>query len=101
MDKATLPKWRQTKNERRLVRRIYEKPLPLPPRSRREPDGWLLRGLEHGPVERFCGPYILSGGWWGGGVQREYYFIKMKQGEVHWVFYDRRRRRWFLEGRVE
>jgi protein ImuB len=86
---------------RSLVRRIYDKPVPLPPRSRREPDGWLLRGLEHGPMERMVGPYIVSGGWWGGGVHREYHYVKMKEGGIYWAFYDRRRRQWFLEGRVE
>jgi protein ImuB len=86
---------------RGLVRRIYEKPVPLPPRSRREPDGWLLRGLEHGPMEKMVGPYIVSGGWWGGGVHREYHFVKMKEGGIYWAFYDRRRRQWFLEGRIE
>jgi protein ImuB len=86
---------------RALVRRIYEKPMALPPRSRHEPDGWLLRGLEFGPVRDFLGPYILSGGWWRRTVEREYYFIKMQQGDVFWVFFDRQRRRWFLEGRVE
>ncbi|MGH9324402.1 MAG: DNA polymerase Y family protein, partial [Vicinamibacteria bacterium] len=86
---------------RSLVRRIYEKPMVLPPRARHEPDGWLLRGLEFGPVRDFLGPYILSGGWWRRTVEREYYFIKMQGGDVFWVFYDRQRRRWFLEGRVE
>jgi protein ImuB len=87
--------------ERGLVRRIYEKPMVLPPRARHEPDGWLLRGLEFGPVRDFLGPYILSGGWWKRTVEREYYFVKMQQGDVFWIFYDRYRRRWFLEGRVE
>lgn len=87
--------------KRSLIRRIYEKPMALPPRSRHEPDGWLLRGLELGPVKDFLGPYILSGGWWKRTVQREYYFVKMQRGDVFWVFYDRFRRRWFLEGRVE
>ena len=86
---------------RSLIRRIYEKPMALPPRSRHEPDGWMLRGLEFGPVKDFLGPYILSGGWWKRTVQREYYFVKMQQGDVFWVFYDRFRRRWFLEGRIE
>ena len=94
---------------RPLVRRIFEKPIPIPPQSRREPplcqplcpNAWLLRGLEEGPAQRFIGPYIVSGGWWSGSVHREYYFMKMKRGAIHWVFYDRRRRRWFLEGRVE
>jgi len=86
---------------RALVRRIYEKPMALPPRSRHEPDGWMLQGLELGPVRDFLGPYILSGGWWKRTVEREYYFVKMQQGDVFWIFYDRPRRRWFLEGRVE
>jgi len=84
-----------------LIRRIYESPMALPPRSRHEPDGWMLRGLEFGPVRCFLGPYILSGGWWKRTVRREYYFVKMQQGDVFWIFYDRFRRRWFLEGRIE
>jgi protein ImuB len=87
---------------RPLVRRLYSPPLPLPPRPRREPDGWLLRGLEHGRVRRYIGPYPVSGGWWRGpGTQREYSFAEMENGELLWIYYDLRRRRWFLEGRVE
>jgi protein ImuB len=86
---------------RSLVRRIYEKPLALPHRSRHKPDQWMLRGLEFGLARDFLGPYILSGGWWRRTVQREYYFVKMQQGDVFWIFYDRVRRRWFLEGSVE
>jgi protein ImuB len=87
---------------RPLVRRLYAPPLPLPHRPRREPDGWLLRGLEHGRVTRFIGPYLLSGGWWKGeGAQREYSFAEMQSGELLWIYYDARRRRWLLEGRVE
>jgi protein ImuB len=100
-ERATPPTPGPMKAPRSLVRRVYEKPIPLPPRSRREPDGWLLRGLEYGPMEKMVGPYIVSGGWWGPGVHREYHFIKMKQGEIYWAYYDRRRRQWFLEGRVE
>lgn len=92
---------RPVESQRLLIRRIYDKPMALPPRSRHEPDGWMLRGLEFGPVKDFLGPYILSGGWWKRTVQREYYFVKMQQGDVFWVFYDRYRRRWFLEGRIE
>jgi protein ImuB len=103
LERLVQPRPAGSTGERSLVRRIYQNPIPLPPRSRREPDGWLLRGVDHGPVQRMVGPYIVSGGWWNGttGMQRDYYFVKMKQGEVHWAFYDRRRRRWFLEGRVE
>jgi protein ImuB len=84
-----------------LVRRIYSRPLPLPPRPRHEPDGWLLRGLEQGPVARVHGPYVVSGGWWNRKVKREYHFAETQKGEVLWVFYDCERRRWFLQGRVE
>jgi len=101
MDQVTLPEPRKSSHPRLLVRRIYRRPLLLPQRARHEPDGWLLRGLEHGPVTRFVGPYVFSGGWWSGGVHRDYYFVNMHRGEVLWVFYDRKRRRWFLEGRVE
>jgi protein ImuB len=101
MEEVTLPAPRKTSHPRLLVRRIYRRPLLLPHRARHEPDGWLLRGLEHGPVTRFDGPYVFSGGWWSGGVHRDYYFVNMHRGEVLWVFYDRKRRRWFLEGRVE
>jgi protein ImuB len=101
LEKAALPAPRPIRT-RTLVRRIFEKPIPLPPRARNEPDGWLLRGLEAGPVRAFVGPYIISGGWWReAGTHREYYFAKMQRGELLWVFYDRRHRRWFLEGRVE
>ena len=85
----------------KLVRRIYTRPVPLPSRSRREPDGWMLRGLEQGPVVRVQGPYVVAGGWWNRKVQREYHFAETKKGDLLWVFYDRDRRRWFLQGRVE
>jgi protein ImuB len=85
---------------RPVIRRIEARPLPLPPRETREPDGWLLGGLEHGPVERVDGPHLLSGGWWRNEVERDYYFAELRSGAVFWVFYDRRRRRWFLHGQV-
>ncbi|MCG8589314.1 MAG: DNA polymerase Y family protein [Proteobacteria bacterium] len=84
-----------------LVRRIRARPLPLRPRPRHEPDGWLLRGEGHGPVVRCSGPYVLSGGWWTGRVHREYHFAETRDGGLAWIYYDRRRQRWFLHGRVE
>jgi protein ImuB len=86
----------------RLVRRIHDRPQPLPPRPRHEPDGWMLRDLAEGHVVRVLGPYVVSGGWWAGrGVHREYCFAETERGDLLWVFYDRPRRRWFLQGRVE
>ena len=84
-----------------LVRRLFGKPVPLPSRARNEPDGWMLRGLQHGPVIRTQGPHIVSGGWWNRSVHREYHFAETQQGELLWIFYDSIRRQWFMHGRVE
>jgi protein ImuB len=83
-----------------LVRRVEPKPRPLPPRPAREPDGWLLDDPREGPVERLSGPHRLSGGWWQGEVDRDYYFAEVRSGALYWIFYDRRRRRWFMQGEV-
>jgi len=88
-------------DEPRLVRRLYTTPVPLPPRERHEPDGWLLRGLAQGPVVKVNGPYAVSGWWWKKPVAREYHFAETKSGENLWVFFDRGINRWFLQGEVE
>jgi protein ImuB len=88
-------------DEPRLVRRIRTTPLPLPPRERHEPDGWMLRGLEQGPVVRVNGPYAITGFWWRTPVARDYHFAETKTGERLWVFYDRGKNRWYLQGEVE
>ncbi len=84
-----------------LVRRLYAKPVQLASPSRHDADGWVPSHMTCGPVLRLHGPYIVAGRWWRGAVHREYYFADMQRGDVLWVFYDRPRRRWFLEGRVE
>ena len=88
-------------DEPRLIRRLYTTPVPLPPRERHEPDGWLLRGLAQGPVVKVNGPYAVSGWWWKQPVTREYHFAETKTGENLWVFFDRGKNRWFLQGEVE
>jgi protein ImuB len=85
-----------------LIRRIWSRPRLLPPQEHRfRDDGWLLGNGEEGPVIRVLGPYVISGGWWAGDVHREYHFAETRRGDLLWVFYDRRRRRWFHHGRVE
>jgi protein ImuB len=85
-----------------LVRRIFDRPAPLPPRPHHlRDDGWLIRGPGHGSVVKFTGPYVVSGGWWVRPVHREYHFAETQRGDLLWVYYDRERRRWFLQGRVE
>lgn len=86
---------------RPLVRRVHRRPLLLPPQnSGVRDDGWLLRGLEHGAVTNIVGPYIVSGGWWRSEVHREYHFAETRRGDWLWVYFDRHRRRWFLQGEV-
>ena len=84
-----------------MIRRISLPPTVLPPRPRHEPDGWLVRGPEDGPVVRSLGPQIISGGWWATEIHREYHFLETAKGALLWTFFDRRRRRWFLHGAVE
>jgi protein ImuB len=87
---------------RALVRRIHARPIALPPRPASERnDNWMLQGLEVGPVVRMLGPYVISGAWWHTTVHREYHFVETRRGDILWVYYDRRRRRWYTHGRVE
>ncbi|HKY20332.1 MAG TPA: DNA polymerase Y family protein [Vicinamibacterales bacterium] len=72
---------------RPLVRRIYTQPLSLAP-------GFRLQ-------DAVLGPYTVSGGWWGGGVRRDYYFASTGDGNLEWVYYDHRQQRFFLQGCVE
>ena len=83
-----------------LVRRVHRKARPLAARPRHEPDGWILGGPETGSVLRTVGPYIVSGGWWARPAHREYYFAETRHGTIHWIYYDRARRRWFEQGIV-
>ena len=85
-----------------LVRRITEKPIMLAggPFNRHE-DGWLLLGPKHGSIDKLTGPYVYSGGWWNLEIQRDYYFAETRRGDLLWLYYDRVRRRWFLQGAVE
>ncbi len=86
---------------RSLVRRFFVHPRRLPSRLRHEPDGWMLRGAQHGHVVHLHGPYVVSGGWWRTPVLREYYFARTRDDAWNWIYYDRRRRAWFLHGEVE
>ena len=81
-----------------LCRRVFPRPLPLPPRPRHEPEAWLGR---RGTVTALDGPYRVSGGWWVRTVERDYYFAHTSTGEALWIFYDRPRRRWMLHGLVD
>jgi protein ImuB len=83
-----------------LVRRLLAKPEPLAGVQGQDPEGWLPSGVEVGPVVRLNGPFVLSGAWWHQEVQRDYYLAEMARGGMVWVFFDRRRQRWYRHGEV-
>lgn len=82
-----------------LMRRIFTRPVPLPFQHRvaRE-DGWQPPQPEQGPILRVVGPYVVSGGWWQGEVQREYAFAETERGDLLWIFRDALLKRWFQQG---
>jgi len=83
-----------------LIRRLHARAQPLPPRLRLVPEGWMLGKHEHGAVERLHGPFVVSGGWWAREVHREYHFAETQRGQLLWIYNDRKRRRWLLQGEV-
>jgi protein ImuB len=86
---------------RPLVRRIYAKPVAFSKTRHREPKAALAHMFEDRLIEETIGPYLVSGGWWRREVQREYYFVRTETGRRLWLYYDRRRKCWFLHGEVE
>jgi protein ImuB len=83
-----------------LIRRVHA-PRPLNDHAVEERDGWRIGSVHNGRVVRCDGPYVISGGWWASEVHREYHFAETERGDLLWIFYDRKRRRWYLQGRVE
>ena len=85
---------------RPLVRRLHARPLPLSPRPPCGADGEPVSDAG-GPLTTLAGPYVVSGGWWRAAAHREYYFAAQRGGGMLWIYYDRPRRRWRWQGRVE
>lgn len=87
----------------RLIRRLYSPPIPLAADSRRLVEAWLLHRVDQrSHIEHLAGPYVIAGGWWTGKpVRRDYYYAKDRSGAVWWVYRDRVRRWWYLQGTVE
>lgn len=85
-----------------MVRRVFTPALAQAARSRHtHDDGWILGGFAHGAVTDLRGPYVIAGGWWAKGVHRSYHFAETRRGDLLWVYEDRERRRWVLQGAVE
>ncbi len=80
-----------------MVRRVYARPKPLPPREPKAPEAGPSLAEDHA-IEHMYGPYRVSGGWWKRLVERDYYYAETDHGDLLWLFYDRPRKRWFLHG---
>jgi len=80
-----------------MIRRVYARPKPLPPRKPREPEAGPSLAKDQ-VIEHMYGPYRVSGGWWKRLVERDYYYAETDHGDLLWLFYDRPRKRWFLHG---
>ncbi|UCH30613.1 MAG: DNA polymerase Y family protein [Myxococcales bacterium] len=80
-----------------MIRRVYARPKPLPPRVPKEPEAGPSLNEDHS-IEHMYGPYRVSGGWWKRLVERDYYYAETDHGDLLWLFYDRPRKRWFLHG---
>jgi protein ImuB len=80
-----------------MIRRVYTKPRPLPPREPQTPEAGPSLAASHA-IEHLYGPYRVSGGWWKRLVERDYYYAQTDRGDLLWLFYDRPRKRWFLHG---
>ncbi len=83
------------------IRRILPRPHALGAQAARRPRAPLAASLEDGTIRRTHGPFVISGGWWRRLVHREYYYVQTNDGRILWVYYDRRRGTWFLQGEVE
>jgi len=81
----------------RLVRRILARPRPIPP-PHQGSGGPPEAG---GAIAHLTAPEHLSGGWWQGEVDREYWFAHTIGGDLLWLFYDHHRGQWFQQGWVE
>jgi len=85
-----------------LVRRILHRPPVIAHGLPRKPEASLHALLDDGVlIAEPRGPYIVSGGWWGREIHREYYFVQTRRGRLLWIYFDRRRGKWFQQGAVE
>jgi protein ImuB len=81
-----------------LVLRLWPRPQPLEVRIEAGGIGAVAPNGSWRAVRTLQGPERLSGDWWEDHYQREYYRVGTVAGELLWVFYDPRCRKWFWHG---
>ena len=70
---------------------------------------WLLRSpaalqtkqgelFWQGPITLLGKPERIGGYWWQTTVSRDYFIARGEQGQLYWVFQNKRNQRWFLHG---
>ncbi|MGB5811485.1 MAG: DNA polymerase Y family protein [Polyangiales bacterium] len=96
IDRTSLPANASSDNPA-MIRRVFARPRPLPPRKPAEPEAGPSLS-QNQAIEHLYGPYRVSGGWWKRLVERDYYYAQTDHGDLLWLFYDRPRKRWFLHG---
>ncbi len=79
-----------------LVRRVLARPQRL-----QQPPLCAPAAVDERHWPARLGSYLLSGGWWQQLVRREYQFVARSGGGIDWLYFDRVRRRWVRQGRVE
>ena len=84
-----------------LVQRLWHRPRSVRQPPPRDPRGWMLHGLGLSTIVRWDGPHVFQGGWWTRELHREYWFATTREGEVLWLYHDRKRGKWVVQGRVE
>lgn len=114
--------WGRTVGEHKPAFRLWQRPLqffrpPIPlevqqaetkqlvPRAIRwePPTTTITRGATAATshtIAQAWGPERIETGWWRRGrlACRDYFRIETTTGSWFWIFYDRRQRRWFLQG---
>jgi|GEM_PF-173748 len=83
------------------VRRILARPVAFSATRERNAGARIVAHIDEGRIRETHGPFSVSGGWWQREVHREYYYVRTADGRVLWMYYDRRRMGWFLQGEVE
>ena len=100
LERIDKPEARKVKTKP-LVRRIFSRAIGFIGRSSDSHEGVFLSTINSGAVRELLGPFVISGGWWIRRVHREYYFARTASGRWLWVYYDRRRRKFYQQGAVE
>lgn len=77
-----------------LVRRLITPALELST----GPDG---KPCTDPPLDALTGPYRLQGGFWVEEWSRDYFYGERRDGALLWLYRDRRRDRWFLQGTLD